>query len=144
MRLHAQLLCINPKKCPNENTLSWTQFWVGLRRTTEYSVNLFVIPLFEFQVQYNGSLIPRLSESLAKLATRMSVISRDSMRISICPHYVCIRVKLRTTELTQVKEKPCADVLLYICVYARLKLYVWYGVCCCCPQWGWSCCVTCD
>ena len=34
----------------------------------------------------------------------------------------------RTTELTQVKEKPCVDMLLYICVYARLKVYVRYGV----------------
>ena len=63
------------------------------------------------------------SQSLVKLATRMRVISRHSMGISICPHYVHIRVMSRTTELMRVKEKPCVDVL-YICVYARLKVYV--------------------
>ena len=53
----------------------------------------------------------------------MRVISRDSMGISICPHYVRICVTSHATELTQVKEKPCIDVLLYICVYVRLIVY---------------------
>ena len=44
------------------------------------------------------------------------------MGISICLHYVRIRVMSRTTELTRIKEKLCVDVLLCICVYARLKV----------------------
>ena len=52
----------------------------------------------------------------------MRAIFRDFMRISIHPHYVCVYVTLRTIELMQVKEKPCIDMLLYICVYAHLCL----------------------
>ena len=48
------------------------------------------------------------------------------MGISVCLNYsVCrIRVTSRTTELMRVKEKPCIDVLLYICVHVRLKVFV--------------------
>ena len=49
----------------------------------------------------------------------MRVFSRDSMGISVGPHYVRIRVTSRTTQLTQAKERSCIDVLLYICVYMR-------------------------
>ena len=34
------------------------------------------------------SLVPRLSESLVKLAMRMHLISRGFMGVSTCPHYV--------------------------------------------------------
>ena len=60
----------------------------------------------------------------SKLAMHMRVISRDSMGINICPHEVRIRVMSRTTELTRLKEKPCFDLLVYICVYAKLKVYL--------------------
>ena len=52
----------------------------------------------------------------------MRVISQDSMGISIYLHYVRIHVTSRTTEITRVKEKPGVDMLLYICIYARLKV----------------------
>ena len=85
---------------------------------------------------YCISLVPRLSRSLLKVATRMRVISRDSMGINRCPYYVRRRVTSRTTPLRRVKEKPCVDMLLHIFVCARLKLYVRYGVCYCCRLCG--------
>ena len=76
---------------------------------------------YKLPLLLNTNLVPRFSESLVKLAKSMHVISQDSMGISICLHYVRIRVTSRTTELTRVKEKPCVDVLVYV----TLKVYVW-------------------
>ena len=49
----------------------------------------------------------------------------------------CILVTSHTTELTNASErKPCGSVLLYICVYTRLKICVMHDISCCCRQCG--------
>ena len=53
---------------------------------------------------------PGSQRSLVKLATRMRVISRDPMGISIYPHYVRIRVTSRNTDL-----RPSVGVYLCLC-----------------------------
>ena len=109
------------------------------RNNANYRKHVYAKGLLPFI--YCISLVPRLSKSLVKVATCMRVISWDSMGISRCPYYARRRVTSRTNPLTRVKEKPWVDVLLHIFVYARLKLYVWYGICYFCPLCGWPCCV---
>ena len=73
-------------------------------------------------------------KSLVKLATRMRVISRDSMRISICPHYVRIRVTSRNTDLRRrVGVYLCLCETESICLVRRLFLLspVWLTLLCC-------------
>ena len=63
------------------------------------------------------SLVPRLSESLVKLAMRacVCVISWDFMGISMCRRYVRVRVTSRITELTWLKEKTLRWRVVYLC-----------------------------